>query len=395
MFDSFSFLEQSRTDLGDSKLELCWNSFTGKYGIRTTKITQFDPYSTMSRQPEKYILDGFKINNRVPTDAWIEKALSVFIRDEFSDKSFEEIPHRFAPVVEEEIYLDDSYLLDFLNQSEWPNLTSLELPKDNSVESMAESIFRILCKEEIGSTKNRRNVNRTSFIKQISSLLYNKKRLFFVLPGCPFKDQNRFRVPYNASCPDFGEISFLIRLHNLVQALYQVHPYGGQAIILSDGRLYQDIFHVSSTDVEEYQWRLKHYRNILNLQGGISIIDLKEMIDRANDEGILDTIFDSIKNRIKNTYLNNTKFNVLVKGMKWNIDSKRILSHLSDEDAWSVIRHERADVKASLLDEWDEYSRVSKSGGSYYSDSDNAIVRLLQKAKGIYTRESVNSSKGD
>lgn len=41
------------------------------------------------------------------------------------------------------------------------------------------------------------------------------------------------------------------------------------------------------------------------------------------------------------------------------------------------------------------YSRVSKSGGSYYSDSDNAIVRLLQKAKGIYTRESVNSSKGD
>lgn len=374
MSEHYSILEPLGNNLGDSKIERCWKGFTGKYGVRATRITQFDPYASMSRQPVKYILEKFIVEQQLPSVEWIGENLQDFIRDEFTTSETEDFPEKFGPEIEGVIEITDDYLQNFLKRSEWENLFSLELPKDNSVSEMAMCIYNILCKPQIGSAKNARNVNKADFIKQITPLLEGHSRLLFVLPGCPFKDQNRFRVPYNASCVDFGEISFLIRLHNMIQALYQVHPYGGQAIILSDGRLYQDIFKVAKDDVEEYQWRLKYFRNRLNIQGDVSIIDLKEMIDRANGNGEIDKIVGYIKSIIKEKYCQESYFRFLIQGMKWNINSKGILKDLPDSDAWKIIKETRSNIRNELYDTWDYYEQIALEAALEY-----ASINLMLK----------------
>lgn len=273
MPESYSIMEPLGNNLEDSKIERCWKSFTGTYGIHATRVPQFDPYASMSRQPDKYILERFSVNPQLPSDEWIDASLKSFIHDELSSADPSAPEGKYVPEIEGVIKISDDYVQSFLCDSEWEKLVKLELPKDDSTLEMARCIYDILCKPQIGSLKNVHNIDKDEFIGQIVPRLTNHERLLFVLPGCPFKDQNRFRVPFQASDVDFSEITFLIRLHNMIQALYQVHPYGGQAIILSDGRLYQDIFKIASTDVEEYQWRLKYFRNKLNLQGDVSTIE--------------------------------------------------------------------------------------------------------------------------
>lgn len=359
MPDNYSIIEPLGNNLEDSKIERCWKGFTGKYGIHATRIAQFDPYASMSRQPDKYVLEKFSINSHLPSDDWIDSALKSFIHDEFASTDSPKPPQSYAPEVEGIIEITDDYLQNFLIQSEWENLVKLELPKDDSTLEMATCIYDILCNSQIGSAKNAKNVNKDNFIKAIIPLLNNQERLLFVLPGCPFKDQNRFRVPFEASNIDFSEISFLIRLHNMIQALYQVHPYGGQAIILSDGRLYKDIFKITSEDVEEYQWRLKYFRNKLNIQGDVSIIDLKEMIDRANENGEIDSVITYIKTVLYEKHCHQSYFRPLLQGMKWNINSKTFLANLSNKDAWMILKCDRSEVREELLGIWDDYEQLS------------------------------------
>lgn len=374
MSENYSIIEPLGNNYGDSKIERCWKGFTGKYGIHATRITQFDPYASMSRKPDKYVLEKFSIDLQQPSDEWIDISLKNFIHDEFASTDLPEIPGRFGPEIEGIIELTDEYLQEFLNQSEWENLIKLELPKDNSTSEMAVCIYNILCKPQIGSTRNAQNVDKDRFIAQIMPFLTNHERLLFVLPGCPFKDQNRFRVPFQASCVDFSEISFLIRLHNMIQALYQVHPYGAQAIILSDGRLYQSIFKISKEDVEEYQWRLRYFRNRLNIQGDVSIIDLKEMIDRANENGEIDRIVAHIKVILCEKHCQESYFRTLIQGMKWNMNSKAILKDLSDADAWLIVKGTRSDVKEDLISIWDDYDHMALEAALEY-----AAINLMLK----------------
>lgn len=243
MADNYSIVEPLGNRYSNSKLERYWKSFEGKYGLRTSRIIQFDPYASMSRCPVKYILEKFELCQDVPNEKWIEDNLRLFIREEAMG-AVGDTPQNFPPKIDGEIFLPDEYLESFLHNSEWENFLKLELPKDDSYTEMARCIYGLLCNPQIGSSKNATNNDKDTFISRVLPLLEQKKRLLFILPGFPFKDQNRFRVPYDASCVDFSEISFLIRLHNLIQALYQVHPFGAEALVLSDGRLYQDWFYV-------------------------------------------------------------------------------------------------------------------------------------------------------
>lgn len=383
MSENYSILEPLGNNLGDSKIERCWKSFTGKYGVRAERITQFDPYASMSRQPDKYVLEKFSINQQLPSDDWIDVSLKSFIYDEFASTDTSTLPEIFCPEIEGIIELSDDYLKNFLTQSEWENLLSLELPKDNSAFEMAVCIYDILCKPQIGSAKNIKNVDRDKFIAHIIPLLTKHTRLLFVLPGCPFKDQNRFRVPFQASCVDFSEISFLIRLHNMIQALYQVHPYGGQAIILSDGRLYQDIFKIAIDDVEEYQWRLKYFRNRLNIQGDVSIIDLKEMIERANENGEIDRIITHIKSVLSEKHCHEAYFRSLIQGMKWNLNSKTILKDLSDKEAWMIVRGSRSNVGENLINIWDDYEQMALEAALEYAAT-NLMLKWTDLIKNFF-----------
>lgn len=369
----YSVVEPFGNSNPQSKIERYWDSFVGSFGLRTNRINQFDPYASMSRSPVEYLLSPFEIEKDYPSELWIKTAFESFVRDEIvtTDSSY---PSDFFPKIKHEVRISDVCLAEFVQHSEWENSVQVELPKDNSENEMALSIYKLLCNPQIGSSKNKNNNNVNLFLQHILPLLEEKKRLLFVLPGFPFKDQNRFRVPYGADCVDYSEITFLVRLHNLIQTLYQVHPFGADALVLSDGRLYKDIFYVSEDQVEEYQWRLKYYRNKLNLQGDVSIVDLKEMIDRANVSGAIDEILSFLEETIKNNFLESSTFASLVQGMKWNMNSKLLLGNLDDVDAWSIIKMQRNQVKDNLIPLWDDYhSKAIESAIKY------AAVNLMLK----------------
>lgn len=366
MADNYSIVEPLGNRYSSSKLERYWKSFEGKYGLKTSRIIQFDPYASMSRSPEKYILEKFEISEKLPDDEWVENNLKVFIRDEGMVTSADSTEH-FLPEIEGEVFLPDEYLEKFLYESEWENFLKVQLPKDDSYTEMANCIYNLLCNPQIGSSKNAGNNNKTAFINYILPFLEQKKRLLFILPGFPFKDQNKFRVPYDASNIDFSEISFLIRLHNLIQALYQVHPFGAQAIVLSDGHLYQDIFGIDPYEVDTYQWRLHDFRNKLNIQGDVSIIDLKELVDRADENGEISNITKHIESIIYNRFLEKNFFQGLVQGMKWNMNSRKLLKGLNEEDTWSIIKNERDKTRNDLLDIWDGFHKQATKAAVKYA----------------------------
>lgn len=373
MADNYSMVEPLGNRYRSSKLERYWDSFEGKYGLKTSRIIQFDPYASMSRSPIKYILEKFEISKDVPDEKWIEDNLKLFIREEAMSVATD-MPQNFLPKTDGEIFLPDEYLESFLYSSEWENFLKLELPKDDSYIEMSRCIYGLLCNPQIGSSKNAINNDKDSFVNRILPLLEQKKRLLFVLPGFPFKDQNRFRVPYNASCVDFSEISFLIRLHNLIQALYQVHPFGAEALVLSDGHLYQDIFNIDSNDVEEYQRRLLDFRNKLNIQGDVSIIDLKDIIERADENGEISMIITYIGDVINNRFQKEDFFQVLVQGMKWNMNSRELLKDYSNTDAWSILKCSRNNIRDGLLAVWDWYHSLAEAAAVKY-----AAVNLMLK----------------
>lgn len=380
MADNYSIVEPLGNRYSNSKLERYWKSFEGKYGLRTSRIIQFDPYASMSRCPVKYILEKFELYQDVPNEKWIEDNLKLFIREEAMGV-IGDTPQNFLPKIDGEIFLSDEYLESFLHNSEWENFLKLELPKDDSYTEMARCIYGLLCNPKIGSSKNATNNDKDIFISRVLPLLEQKKRLLFILPGFPFKDQNRFRVPYDASCVDFSEISFLIRLHNLIQALYQVHPFGAEALVLSDGRLYQDIFYIDSKDVDDYQWRLHDFRNKLNIQGDVSIIDLKDLIERADESGEISKIVECIEEVISNRFKEEEFFQGLVQGMKWNMNSRKLLGNYCDVDAWSIIRCNRNDIKEDLLVAWDWYHKLAEEAATKYAATNLMLkwTNLLQK----------------
>ena len=366
MADNYSMVEPLGNGCMNSKLERYWESFEGKYGLKMSRIIQFDPYASMSRCPVKYILEKFELSKDVPSEEWIYNNLKQFIHEE-AMSSIADISQVSLPEIDGEISLSDEYLDSFLHNSEWENFLKLELPKNDSYIEMARCIYSLLCNPQIGSSKNSLNNDIDEFVSRILPLLEQKKRLLFILPGFPFKDQNRFRVPYDSSCVDFSEISFMIRLHNLIQALYQVHPFGAEALVLSDGHLYQDIFHIDTKEVDDYQYRLHDYRNKLNIQGDVSIIDLKSLIKRADEDGEISMITEHIEQVIYSSFKEKDFFQALVQGMKWNMNSRKLLKNYSDLDAWSIIKCNRNNIKDSLLTAWDKYQDMAEKAAVKYA----------------------------
>lgn len=338
----------------DSKIEKLWKNYPGRYSLYTDRIVQFDPYANLSRAPIRYLLSHFEIDEALPDNDWIDKALHMFIHDEIPRPNVD-VPDTFFPKCSEEIVVDDVFFWDFIKQSEWEKLVTVELPKDNSDKAMAEAIYKLLCNPKIGSAKNASNIDKEEFVAKIVPLIKQQKRLFFILPSFPFKDQNRFRVPYGAETVDFSEVAFLMRLHNVIQTLYQVHPFGANAIILSDGRLYKDIFGANSDQVGEYQRRLKYYRNKLNIAGDISIIDLKDLIERADKNGEITRISDHIEKCIREQYLSEKAFLSLVQGMKWNMNSREFLKDIPDKEAWNIIKKGKDEVSEELQGRWEDF----------------------------------------
>lgn len=369
MDEIFSMLEPSWKPK-ESRLETYWSSFNDAYSLTTERIKHFDPIAGMSLSPVRYIISNIIISEEKPSDEWIKEQFISFVRGEISINN-EPFPSNWPPIIDDDITISEHFLMEYLSKSEWHNLIDPgELTESFSDYEMAENIYELLCNDKIGSKQNRKNNDKQAFIDKILPVIEKKTRLLFVVPSCPFKDQNRFRVPDAANNADFSEISFLIKLHNIIQGLYQIHPYGAEFIILSDGNLYGSIFDIDNNDVNEYMERLLSFRNKLNIQLDVSVIDLKEMIDRADKDYVIYTIKEKIFSYINNYLKETESFHILKQGMKWNINTNKTssqFSHVPDDIMWKILKCEKTDIPLKYRHEWEQMDGMADDAALQYA----------------------------
>lgn len=371
-----------------SKIERYWKNSSGPVGLFRKREKRFDPRSGMTYVPMRYVVKNFEIDYEGPADEWICQEFIRFVKTEFSERGNDNFPDSWPPKIDEEIRISESFLTEFLDKSSSIDKIKIKQPVGDSYVAMAGSIYEILCNSSIGSSKNRSNNDKDIFIENIIETLESHGRLLFVLPGFPFKDQNIFRVPFDASSPDMGEFSFMVRLHMLTQALYQIHPFGADIVVLTDGELYGNIFGVSTVEVSKYAKRILTFRNKLNLQGTVSFISLKDLLDRMGKDGEAWSVVDHIKKSIKrNLACGNEQmsklFDVLVSGMKWNCNSRSILAGLESQRCWDILRLNKDDIDCRDRELWEEVHGMAVTAAVEYS-AINLAIKFLDLIRAFF-----------
>jgi pyoverdine/dityrosine biosynthesis protein Dit1/GNAT superfamily N-acetyltransferase len=372
--NEFSFIEPLGHLSHETKIERYWQKFSGPFSLSRHREAQYSLYAGMTHFPLRYTMSPFLLELNIPNEDWVIKNLQTFIKTEFAENGDNKnslLPDNWPINIDKTIYFPKHLFEKFFISSEWSNRINIEIPNENSPNEVANCIYNLLCDSKIGSHKNKTNNNRIDFINRIIPTIKEKSRLLFVLPGFPFKDQNRFRVPFDGNIPDFGEISFMIRLYNITQTIYQVHPYGADVVVLTDGDLYKNIFGISENTIAEYSNRLVEYRNTLNIQGAISFISLKEMIDRSSNDGVAWRIKDQIKTQLQNLINDKNQdvfesFKALVSGMKWNLETRNSISDCSDEICWKILKFEKHEIEVNYQDKWQQvHNRATNAAFEY------------------------------
>lgn len=356
--NSYSFIEPLGHEYYQTKIERYWASFWGPFALNRSRILEYDINSNMTFAPLQYNLKRFDISDSLPSDEWIIESFLSLVRAEFSHTQ-RQFPENWPVIINKTIYVNDDFLNVISANSESVIYIDKKENDDHSAKQVAEDVYELLCNINIGDKANRINVDKRKFVDRLIEDLAENKRLLFVLPGFPFKDQNRFRVPFGADVPDMAEISFMLRLYRLTQSLYQVHPYGADVVVLTDGELYADIFEVEKFDVDKYHERLIQYRNKLNLQATVSFVSIKEMINRANEAGVIDKIINHIAEKLRVFAKNNKdefykSFCTLKQGMKWNLNSKKEHFDIDDEICWDLLCSSRESILPQYYKFWDE-----------------------------------------
>jgi hypothetical protein len=126
--------------------------------------------------------------------------------------------------------------------------------------------------------------------------------------------------------------------------MYQVHAYGADWTIVSDGLAYARLFNVADADAVQYVQHLLAWRRRLNLQGSVRVVDLLDLSRRLVSKDRGTDIFDDTYTFVTSVVAEFARaegkdpydaFRVLVRGMKWNMNSRDISTDWSL--LWSAI----------------------------------------------------------
>lgn len=376
----------------ETKLERYWAQDAGMTSLTRRRTLRFDAHSCSTYSPTEYISTPFNIRSDFPDDTWIKTALREFVRTEFSDRKKSASPTDRLPPEIDEVEVSHSFL-DALVRNTASEVSEIvselsSASESNDPEEMAQQIFRLLCDPRIGSRLNEEHVDRESFIRKIAASISAQERLLLVLLGFPFKDQNMLRVADEPDRPDVGEIAFLMRLFRITQAIYQLHPYGADVVVLTDGLLYGRIFGVSDVHVHRYLANLKFVRSELNLQGAVSFISLSDLIERTDGAtsshdmpSLASAIKDHIEARLRFIFENDgdlrSAFGNLISAMRWNYNSKELLRNLSAHDSFTVMTSDASEMPRHLLGHFSSLQAVASSAAFLYAAT-NLMLRWTE-----------------
>eukprot|EP01062_Namystynia_karyoxenos_P023083 TRINITY_DN18881_c0_g2_i1.p2 TRINITY_DN18881_c0_g2~~TRINITY_DN18881_c0_g2_i1.p2 ORF type:complete len:567 (+),score=185.69 TRINITY_DN18881_c0_g2_i1:81-1781(+) len=95
------------------------------------------------------------------------------------------------------------------------------------------------------------DLGRDIFMQKVRNFVVQGKPVEMVLPAFPFKSRNH-ALKTLGDLPDKGEELALMHLHNYCQAASQRYPPGVRIVVVSDGRVYNDLFHVPDAVVADY-----------------------------------------------------------------------------------------------------------------------------------------------
>lgn len=120
--------------------------------------------------------------------------------------------------------------------------------------NMANNMWNILCRFQRSARTNHSAECTICQQQHIHFLKQHVKRnepLLMVLPAFPAKSANRNKTI--SALPDRGEIMGLQNLNTLCRDLTKEYPPGVQLLICSDGRVFNDLVHVTDAEVDAYQ----------------------------------------------------------------------------------------------------------------------------------------------
>lgn len=101
---------------------------------------------------------------------------------------------------------------------------------------------------------------------------------------------------------------------------------------------------------------------------------LMDLIERANEDGEITKLIQHLETVISNDYAQEDFFLNLIQGMKWNLNSRKLLKDYDDIDSWNIIKSNRCDVRRDLLKIWNDYHNIAKEAAVRY-----AAVNLMLK----------------
>jgi hypothetical protein len=327
-----------------------------------------------------------------PEADWFQEAFLSFVRGEFGGRGSGPAPEPLLPTIVGEESVGSSLLEKYLEVCE---LLIYEDPvraiQHASSGDMAEDVFRVLTNPHLGHKQNKGHLDWDDFGDRIRTQVERKERLLFVVPACPFKDQNPLRTLSGAAFPDMGDVAFLVTLHTLALALYQVHPFGADWLIVADGELYAGLFGVAVADAIAYRERLRRFRNRLNMQGTVHILDLAAVIEscrKAERGEIVDELLEHFRVELRRCVDLDSElgeaFAILTHGMRRNLATRHLAKDHAPSTIWEVLNADSANqVDAALRATWEELQERAVTAGVEYG-AVNLMLRRLDLVNNVF-----------
>jgi len=119
------------------------------------------------------------------------------------------------------------------------------------------------------------------YLRQIDFFVRQNLPIELVFLGFPFKCHNPIETMRRT--PDLGELAFLLRLLDINMTLKQIYPPGVNFTVLTEGKVYKDLFGATNEEVERYQVRLAEFVSGLGAGKSIFLVDLAEVYARDSE----------------------------------------------------------------------------------------------------------------
>jgi hypothetical protein len=360
----------ARDDL--TALERVWARKPAGSAVVTAKGERFDGGRSILCSPLLYGFAPREVRADLPSEEWIRDAFLAFVRGDLASSGTRPRPAELRPEIAEEGIAELGELDDYLAMRLEEAAAIGREARRVGDGDLASAVFSVISHPALASARSQ--LEQSAFMAAARGTIAARERLQFMLRGCPFKDQNPLRTLAASPWPDAGELVFLMGLHALARAVEEVYAPGAEFVVLADGEIYAETFGVAREDAVAYRGRLQELRAALGLQETISVIDLVALVDdlRAASGTGFDVVTELVRDAITGFCGRGDRlgdaFEVLTRGMQWQLAADKLAVDNSLADVWDVLAAPRGDAVAPRLRPvWREVRRRAQHAAIKYA----------------------------